>query len=291
LRGKYEAEVQLARSELPPHRLDVADSDLVELDLGQGIHLWSSVERLRRDFGAQGSRDAKATDAVEIPHSLSIGGPSRGAGAWVIKGLKIFGVDIAEDITDFVSSKVESGLLPGPGLYRCTSRSALDMQALGAGGRALDPQRPTVVFIHGTASSTEGSFGGLWQGDGRGRINQLLDSYQGQVLARQHRTLTESPLENALELVWALPKSALLHLVSHSRAGIQSRPGLDPRRALHPGLVAFGGENREGGRLIRDRLRSTQLKKWKKPWKFQRIMIATGLDPPHPRRTWVKMNR
>jgi hypothetical protein len=77
-----------------------------------------------------------------------------------------------------------------------------------------------VVFIHGTASSTEGSFGGLWQGDGSGRINQLLESYQGQVLALQHRTLTQSPLENALELVRALPEGALLHLVSHSRGGM-----------------------------------------------------------------------
>jgi len=42
---------------------------------------------------------------------------------------------------------------------------------------------------------------------------------------------------------------------------------------------------------IRSRLRSTQLKKWKKPRKFQRAMIAAGLDPPHARRTWVKMNR
>jgi group II intron reverse transcriptase/maturase len=42
---------------------------------------------------------------------------------------------------------------------------------------------------------------------------------------------------------------------------------------------------------IRSRLRSTQLKKWKKPRKFQRAMIAAGLDPPHAKRTWVKMNR
>jgi len=42
---------------------------------------------------------------------------------------------------------------------------------------------------------------------------------------------------------------------------------------------------------IRSRLRSTQLKKWKKPRKFQRIMIKAGLDPQQAHRTWIKMNR
>lgn len=42
---------------------------------------------------------------------------------------------------------------------------------------------------------------------------------------------------------------------------------------------------------IRSRLRSTQLKKWKKPGKFQRIMIRAGFDPNEAHRTWLKMNR
>jgi hypothetical protein len=42
---------------------------------------------------------------------------------------------------------------------------------------------------------------------------------------------------------------------------------------------------------IRSRLRSMQLKKWKKPRKFQRIMIKAGFDPPEALRVWIKMNR
>ena len=42
---------------------------------------------------------------------------------------------------------------------------------------------------------------------------------------------------------------------------------------------------------IRSRLRSVQLKKWKKPKKFQRIMIKSGYDPRIAHRTWVRMNR
>jgi len=42
---------------------------------------------------------------------------------------------------------------------------------------------------------------------------------------------------------------------------------------------------------IRSRLRSTQLKKWKKPGKVQRIMIQAGFDPQEAHRVWLKMNR
>jgi hypothetical protein len=43
--------------------------------------------------------------------------------------------------------------------------------------------------------------------------------------------------------------------------------------------------------FIRSRLRSMQLKKWKKPRKFQRMMIRAGYKVARARRTWVKMNR
>lgn len=42
---------------------------------------------------------------------------------------------------------------------------------------------------------------------------------------------------------------------------------------------------------IRSRLRSMQLKKWKKPRKFQRVMVAAGLAPDQAHRTWIRMAR
>ncbi len=46
---------------------------------------------------------------------------------------------------------------------------------------------------------------------------------------------------------------------------------------------------RELDEFIRNRIRSMQLKKWKKPRKFQRIMIRAGYAPDIARKTWVKM--
>jgi group II intron reverse transcriptase/maturase len=42
---------------------------------------------------------------------------------------------------------------------------------------------------------------------------------------------------------------------------------------------------------IRSRLRSMQLKKWKKPAKMQRLMIAAGIAPDQAHRTWIRMDR
>ena len=42
---------------------------------------------------------------------------------------------------------------------------------------------------------------------------------------------------------------------------------------------------------IRSRLRSMQLKKWKNPRKFQRIMIKSGFKPQEAHRVWIRMNK
>jgi RNA-directed DNA polymerase len=42
---------------------------------------------------------------------------------------------------------------------------------------------------------------------------------------------------------------------------------------------------------IRSRLRSMQLKKWKNPHKFQRIMISSGFEPQEAHRVWIRMNK
>lgn len=48
---------------------------------------------------------------------------------------------------------------------------------------------------------------------------------------------------------------------------------------------------RDLDRWIRSRLRSMQLKKWKNPKKFQRILIRTGYRVKEARQIWVKMDR
>ena len=80
-------------------------------------------------------------------------------------------------------------------------------------------QLPMLVFIHGTGSSTLGSFGDLQRND-RGLWTRLEGEYTGGIFGFEHRTLSESPIDNALQLVNALPPGARVSLVTHSRGGL-----------------------------------------------------------------------
>ncbi len=214
---KHSAKIQRARAGHPPHELqNVDDHDLVQIELSSGIKLWIRAEDLAKDYGLKSSR-GEVGEGIELPHTLAIGPASRGlVGNWVIKGLKVFGIDVAAETTDFIKEKVEGRLTPGPGLYRWEGKEPSDYKRI----QSVQGKKPWLVFIHGTASSTDGSFGGLWEASSRARMAELRAHFQNQVLAFQHRTLTQSPIQNALELAQKLPKGAHLYLVSHSRGGL-----------------------------------------------------------------------
>jgi pimeloyl-ACP methyl ester carboxylesterase len=81
----------------------------------------------------------------------------------------------------------------------------------------LSGDGPYLIFLHGTASTTTGSFGGL---AGTSECSALRARYGRRILALEHRTLSLSPVQNALDLATLLPAGAKLHLVSHSRGGL-----------------------------------------------------------------------
>ena len=166
---KYSAQVQVARGATDAHRLDIADDDIVELELEGGVRLWQRADTLQADFPGVASRGVGA-DGYALPSVLPLGSARRGVGPWVIKGLKVFGIDLAGDISDIVSNKVEGALKPGPGLYRCGISGAADLNPVGK----LDATKPVLVFIHGTGSTTDGSFGVLWEGGTGARCSNGL---------------------------------------------------------------------------------------------------------------------
>jgi len=73
---------------------------------------------------------------------------------------------------------------------------------------------PYLLFRHGTASKTLGSFGGIVAGKQIGlSINHpqteewktIVSKYRGRILALEYKALSLSPIENTLELAEALP--------------------------------------------------------------------------------------
>ena len=107
---------------------------------------------------------------------------------------------------------------PAGKLYRWQGEGELTA-AGAASGPPADETRAMLVFIHGTGSSTLGSFGALQRHD-RGLWAVLEAAFPGGIYGFEHRTLSEGPIDNALQLLAALPPQAQLSIVSHSRGGL-----------------------------------------------------------------------
>src|SRR5690606_11458783 len=128
-------------------------------------------------------------------------------------------------------------------LERGVERGVLDLRAggdpadpdtwarlQGLGGLALPPGRPArvLLLVHGTFSSTVGSYGALchtaW---GRSFLGHADAAYDA-ILGFDHPTLSESPGENAIELLrllksapWGEPPR--IDAVGYSRGGLVLR--------------------------------------------------------------------
>lgn len=119
---------------------------------------------------------------------------------------------------------IESKLEGEPGLYRWTAKQIQLTDRIRAEDQelanAVKNNEPLLIFIHGTGSNTLGSFGDLRSENQAITWDALTRAFNKQVYGFEHRTLSESPLENALQLAKALPKGARFSLVTHSRGGL-----------------------------------------------------------------------
>jgi CHAT domain-containing protein/pimeloyl-ACP methyl ester carboxylesterase len=196
------------------------DDDVIKITLDGGIELWTSVGRAREDYGTLPA--ARGGEVLLVPRTLRFGRRERGVGEWIVKALDLFEVDvtgkIATEIVAALEAKFESRIgireLGGAGLYRfgtdAKPREEKDI------GKAMGG-KPSLVFIHGTASCSEGGFGKMKD---RKEWKDLFSLYDGRVFAFEHRTLSESPIQNAIQLAKALPDGAQIDLISHSRGGL-----------------------------------------------------------------------
>ncbi len=164
-----------------------------------------------KDLGGQLARGGDGD--FTLPAALSIGGPLRGGGAWNIQGIRRLDFDLPGATAGAIGDFLEGRMKYGPGLYRCMAPG--DLAPLDPG--SIPTGDEVLLFIHGTMSSTEGSFGEL---PGGPTWQRLQERYPDRIFAFEHHTLSRSPIQNAIELLDQLPADTRLHLVTHSRGGL-----------------------------------------------------------------------
>ncbi|MEM8509313.1 MAG: CHAT domain-containing protein [Bacteroidota bacterium] len=174
------------------------------------------------------TRDSDDSSFV-LPGTIGYTESERGiAGKIVVKFLKLFAKEkIAKGIGAYAES-LENKLLLNGVPKGGDWKGEMILEAGGALFQVTEnftylpfrentPGQPYLLFIHGTNSDTYGAFEDLQT---TGAWKTLHHIYGKNVIAFQHRTLTKSPLENALKLAELLPDDSEVHIISHSRGGI-----------------------------------------------------------------------
>ncbi len=235
--------------------ISVADDALLALEMEDGFIFYTSAQRLADDL-VNLDPDAEQDGVIQLNTLRDRGPASRGLGDWLVRALSVIGFkedDIKKAILDaalgkarewvdditieqiekgvsWVATKalmwgIESQLEQEPGLYRWDGDAKQDkaLKKPNNGEGFFDSwqkDQPLLVFIHGTASSTLGSFGDLTEAGSAQEWSEIQDKYDRHIYAFEHRTFSESPIENALALARELPSGAKLSVVTHSRGGL-----------------------------------------------------------------------
>ncbi|MGE8417209.1 CHAT domain protein [compost metagenome] len=193
------------------------------------------VEQLRRTRPDVVDSDG----AIDLARFTDIQGKNRGAADWIWRQVRQLVLDddaITEVAKSLITDKVggvavdwaalkgatalmtaiEGQLAGPPGLYRWNG-GALTSQDMITNEKALQADKPILLFIHGTGSHTLGSFGEL---PSTAAWKDLQLKFANQIVGLEHRTFSQSPIDNALQAVLQLPDKAQLQIISHSRGGL-----------------------------------------------------------------------
>jgi hypothetical protein len=178
-----------------------------------------SMARLRERLSRVNRGDE---DRIPIAAVLPADG-TRSLSSPLLKGFRLLNIQFPDDLAGHIAASAarplmayyEKCLKPGPGLYSINRNGRLTPYPPGAVLPAAED--PYLVLLHGTFMTTGSSFGRLLASTDWA---DLCDVYGPRIVGFNHHTLTESPAQNALELVQRLPRRARLHLLTHSRGGL-----------------------------------------------------------------------
>ncbi|HSH20730.1 MAG TPA: hypothetical protein VLA03_09770, partial [Draconibacterium sp.] len=213
---KYYNIESVARGDDNRIKIEFEEDNVIEFEFEDGTN-WISVPDTMDDIFpelmTQVKRSTSGENVFELPVEISTESADRSlVGKVLLKAVKIFSKKVIAGEVKKLAENVENKQLNGRiGLFSLSS----DFQF-----QDFVPDnspKPYLLLIHGTASSTTGSYG---KAEGTDFMNYAREQYAGRILAFQHRTLTENPLQNLKDLVKALPNKCVIHLITTSRGGL-----------------------------------------------------------------------
>ncbi|BAL23837.1 CHAT domain-containing protein [Azoarcus sp. KH32C] len=232
----------------------VARGNLVALETADGSTVFMRADKLREDLARVRPEAIRDDGSIDLAALRDPGAAARGVSDWLWSGLSVLSLtpdaiteaarekalewlqewlgEPADELADAGASwlgakalmwAIENQLAGEPGVYHWRDGGALtagDRCAADDARLATAADGPMLLFIHGTGSHTLGSFKELRAPSASSDWEPLARRFGDRVFGFEHRTFSESPIENALQLARTLPAGARLSVVTHSRGGL-----------------------------------------------------------------------
>ncbi len=195
------------------HELSFEKTDVLEFVFEDNT-TWMGSSDIIHDIFPKAAKQTRAVgEAFIIPMYLETDDTNRGLlGDIALKVLNVFTKKAVTAKVIEIAANLEKKLLENmSGLYSVNANFKLSKT------KPITSKKPYLLFIHGTNSSTAGSFSEinnseLWK--------QMRLTYGENILGFQHETLTKSPIQNVIDLFNELPGACTLHIITHSRGGL-----------------------------------------------------------------------
>lgn len=212
---KKHVELSTTRSDSSEIKVDFEENDLVVLQFADHTEWIGHPEDIQEIYDERILNKRSTTDDDYIFETqISSQGETRGAiKRAVVKVLSVFSANkpLAAASMEALGVKYDTKIQPQPGLY------AIDSAFKRVPFKENNTDNHYLLLIHGTISSSLDAFSQLNDSDA---WQKIVGKYKSNVMALDHYTLSESPLQNALDFLKACPDKCSLDIMSHSRGGL-----------------------------------------------------------------------
>lgn len=189
----------------------VNSNNIAQIIFDDGTEWIGNATEISEIFGNVVTRTSNENGIFELPAELTFNDGTRNIFKKIkTKVLNIFSKKGGAIIADQLGKHFDQKLMPQPGLKLVDKDFKLSFPTTPLKGNAH-----YLLLLHGTISSTEGSFDKLPSSV----VEDLFKLYDG-VIALDHYTLSVSPLHNAKDLLNKLPENVKIDIISHSRGGL-----------------------------------------------------------------------
>jgi len=202
-----------SRAAAPIHELEFDKTDVLEFVFDDNTTWVGSSDIIHDIFPEAANQKRAVGESFEMPMYLKTDEANRSLlGDIALKALNVFAKKaVSQKVIEIAGRLEKKGLENMSGLYAINADFKLSKATV------KNADKPYLLFLHGTNSSTAGSFGEI---RGSELWKNMQAVYGQNIIGLQHETMTKSPIQNVINLFKALPEVCTLHVISHSRGGL-----------------------------------------------------------------------